>query len=126
MGGFIMDVFDVFQTVSYDFLKISRGGRYGNVIESITPATGVFKLRDGMASVSNQETRESTATLHVRPNESFLAGVNDNMVGHGIRVDDQDYSILQQTGGMNYHNGELEHYRLTLQRADYSDYEETS
>lgn len=121
-----MDVFDVFQSVPYTFLQISRGGRNGNVILEETEATGVFKLRDGIAMQSNQETRESTASLHVRPTESFLATVGNNMVGHGIRVDDQDYSVIEQTGGDNFDTGVREHYRLTLQRADYSDMEVTS
>ena len=121
-----MDVFDVFKSVPYTFLLISRGGRGGNTISDEVETAGVFKLRDGMASISNQEMRESTATLHVRPTEAFIETVNGNMVGHGIRVDDQDYSIIEQTGGDNFDTGVREHYRLTLQRADYSDYEVTS
>lgn len=125
-GAMDTDVFDVFHVSSYTFLIVNRGGVYGNTIDSQEEATGVFKLRDGMVMINNQESRQSDATLHVRPDESFIATVNRNMVGHGIRKDGQDYEIIAQTGGDNFETGLREHYRVTLQRTDYSEYMETS
>lgn len=113
-------VFDLFEEVPYNYLEISRGGVYGNRILSSTPAMGVFKLRNEQVMVNNQELRQSAATLHIRPSEAFA---NDNMVGQGISQGGIDYVIIGQTGGFNFDTGELEHYRLTLQNADYSEYD---
>ena len=88
-------IFDVFDTIPYTFLTISRGGVYGNQILSSTEATGVFKLRSGMNTQNNQETRQSDATLHIRPTESFLTNVPANR----------------------------EHIRVTLQVADFSEFD---
>lgn len=116
-----MDVFDVFELQDYTFLRISRGGVAGSTIVSQTAAKGVLKLRSGMVAVTNQETRQSDATLHVRPTESFAGG---NLVGHGIRCQGKDYQVIGQTDGRNYETGELEHIRLTLGAADFSSYGE--
>lgn len=112
-------VFDVFTVSPYTFLVITRGGVFGNTIASQTQATGVFKLRDGRTRTTNEELVQSDATLHIRPTEPFVA----SLVGNGIRKDGQDYEIIGSTGGDNFETGEREHYRVTLQRADYSDYE---
>lgn len=122
-GSIVETVFDVFEEVPYQFLEVARGGVYGNRITAVHNATGVFKLRNEMVQVNNQELRQSAATLHVHPNESFLTGSD---VGKGIRVEGQDYEIIGQTGGRNFDTGELEHYTLTLQNTDYSDYTEGS
>lgn len=113
-------VFDVFTVSPYTFLEVTRSGVFGNTIASTVDAMGVFKLRDGMVNTDNEESRQSDATLHVRPSESFA---QNNMVGNGIRKDGQDYEIVGSTGGDNFDTGVREHYRLTLQRADFSDYE---
>ena len=123
-----MDVFDVFKTSPYTFLTVRRGGVYGNTIEASTEAQGVFKLRNGMIVVNNQESygtgaQNASATLHVKPSESFA---NDEMIGNGIRHNGLDYEITGQTGGYNFETGVLEHYRLTLERTDYAELEETS
>lgn len=121
-----MDIFDVFNLSDYIFLRISRGGVYGNIIEEEYEASGVFKLRSGMIQSNNQESRQSESTLHVRPDESFLQDITVDgkilFVGHGVSINGEDYEIIGATGGQNYESGELEHYRLTLQSADYSDY----
>lgn len=114
-------VFDHFEVTPYEFLSIKRGTVLGNVIEESFEATGVFKLRNGIISVTNQESHQSDATLHIRPSESFAT---TDMVGQGIRKDGIDYEIVGQTGGFNFDTNELEHYRVTLQRADFV--EETS
>ncbi len=91
-------VFDMFDASDYSFLEISRGGVYGNRIVSETTAEGIFKLRGGMVSSNNQETRDSDATLHIKPDEPF---VSSEFAGR-------------------------EHIRLTLKAADYSAYTEES
>lgn len=116
-------VFDVFDLSEYQFLEVSRGGVYGNQITATHNATGVFKLRNEMVQSNNQELHQSAATLHVRSDEPFISSI---AVGQGIRCQGQDYEIIGQTGGDNYDNGMREHYTLTLQNTDYSDYTETS
>lgn len=121
MERYDMDtVFDVFTVSPYTFLEITRGGVHGNTIASTSDAMGVFKLRDGMVSTNNQESHQSDATLHIRSSESFVA---NGLISNGIRHDGQDYEIVGSTGGDNFDTGVREHYRLTLQRADFSDYE---
>lgn len=121
-----MEVFDVFDLTPYVFLQISRGGVAGNVIEGEADATGVFKLRSQMVRGENAETKESSATLHIRPAETFLATNDNNLVGHGVRVGGKDYEIIGQTGGKNFHDGVMEHYTATLQESDFSDFEGSS
>lgn len=116
-------VFDVFEEVPYQFLEVSRGQVYGNVITVTHDATGVFKLRNEMVQVNNQELRQSAATLHIHPDEVFITSID---VGQGIRCQGQDYEIIGQTGGDNFDDGEREHYRLTLQNTDYSGFAEGS
>lgn len=121
-----MEVFDVFDLTDYTFLQIARGGIAGNTIESETDAEGVFKLRSDMVRGENAETKESNATLHVRPTEPFLAALDNNLVGHGIAVFQKTYEVIGQTGGMNFDTGTMEHYTLTLQETEFSDYGESS
>lgn len=116
-------IFDHFEVTPYTFLTISRGEVYGNVIVDEVEAEGVFKLRNGMVTVNNQESAQSDATLHVKPSESFAT---TDMVGQGIRKDGLIYEIVGQTGGFNFDTNELEHYRLTLQRSDLVEDEESS
>lgn len=108
-------VFDVFDLSEYTFHVLSRGGVSGNTIVSSHEAEGVFKLRSDLVRGENAETKESNATLHIRPTESFLAALDNNLVGHGVSCQDKDYEVIGQTGGQNYANGELEHYTVTLQ-----------
>jgi hypothetical protein len=123
-------VFDLFEESPYEFLVISRGGVYGNQITVAYDATGVFKLRDSQIQVNNQELRQSAATLHIHPDEPFIADITVDgkilFVGHGIRVAGVDYEIIGDTAGDNYDTGEREHYTLTLQNADFSDFSEES
>lgn len=112
-----MDVFDVFELTPYTFLTISRGGVAGNVITDTTDAEGVFKLRTGMVSGNDQETKSADATLKIRPDETF---VSTGFIGHGIRIQGKDYEITGLTAGDNYDDGTREHYQVTLQAADFS------
>lgn len=108
------NVFDVFEQQPYTFVRINRGGAYGVIATEEIEAMGVFKLRNEQVSVNNQELRQSAATLHIRPDETFATS---NLVGNGIVADGQEYEIIAQTGGRNYETNEVEHYRLTLQNA---------
>lgn len=114
-----MDVFDTFQVTPYTFLQLKQGSVTGNTIVSQTAATGILKLRDGMAANFEQETVTSDATLHIRPSEAFV-GTLGNLVGHGIRSSkvgkQQDYRIIGQVEGYNFHTNELEFIKVTLKR----------
>lgn len=109
-------VFDLFDLTDYTFLEVSRGGIEGNVIINETQAEGVFKLRSGMNVASDQETKTSDATLHIKPDEPF----SSNLMGNGVRVFGNEYEIVGATGGMNFETGEMEHYRVTLQATEFT------
>lgn len=96
MGG--PDVFDVFDLSDYTFLEISRGGVAGNTIVASYEASGIFKLRSGLIRGENSENVEQGATLHIRPTEAFVEA----------------------------HTPNREHYTLTLNPIDWSDFEESS
>lgn len=92
------EVFDVFDLSNYTFLQVSRGGVAGNRIVESYSAYGVFKLRSGLVRGENSENVEQGATLHVRPTEPFVEPLGTNR----------------------------EHYTLTLNPTDFSDYGESS
>lgn len=103
---------------------------YGNHITAVHEAYGVFKRRESMIQSNNQELRESASTLHIHPEEPFIANITVDgkilLVGHGVRVNGVDYEIIGDTGGQNFDDGDLEHYTLTLKATDYSEYGEGS
>ncbi len=115
-----MDVFSHFTSTPYIFLELNRGGILGDTIKSQTLADGIFKERDGRVEFNQSLTTEdSSATLHVKPSEPFVASLSENLVGHGIRHQGQDYLIIGQTtgrGGVDF--GTVEHYHLTLRREE--------
>lgn len=113
-----MTVFDVFAQVPYEFLAIKRGQVYGNRILNKRSLMGVFKLKSGMTSADGMELLDSDATLHAHPED--FAGVNTNsLVGQGVRINGQDYSIEGVSEGFNYNNGVLEHIYMKLQKAQF-------
>lgn len=109
-----MDVFTAFKTTPYTFQKLGQGGIYGNKVLVETAAQGVFKLRRGLTQGQDMQNATSTATLHIRPSEGFLSGLTD-LVGHGVKVNSQEYRIVGVTNGMNFDTNVLEHITLTLQ-----------
>ena len=111
-----MTVFEAFEQITYTYLEVSRGETYGNRITKETDHLGVFKLRSGMTQSNNMETRESSATLHIHPEDAVGGG---EIVGNGIRYDGKDYKIVGVTEGRNFATNEIEHYTLTLERAEY-------
>lgn len=114
-------MFDLFTTTDYTFLRLdSMAG--GNIVVAEYPANGIVKLRDGMLQADNVEAYDSTSTVHVRPSETFLATVDNNMVGHGIRVTkdgkEATYRIEGQTEGFDYDLGKLEFYKVTVKKEE--------
>lgn len=119
-----VDVFQAFPNAlkPYTFLELERGTPVGNVIKSTTSAEGIFKHRTDLVLSDNQENRSSSSRLHIKPSESFLSTFNGNIKGHGIRIEGNDYVILDQTGGDNYETGIREHVSVILQASDFSDW----
>lgn len=91
----------------------------GNTITEEAELNGVFKLRTGEETSNNMELRNSTATLHVHP-EDFEEPYT-YLVGQGVRKDCVDYEITSVTGGLNFVTGIIEHLTLTLNIADYAE-----
>lgn len=114
-----MDVFTAFTTDSYTFLQLDSGAG-GNKVVKETEATGVVKLRDGMVQVDNVETKNSDASVHIRPGEPFIAEVAGNMVGHGLRITKNgltdEYRIIRQVEGFDFDNSTLEFIRVDLKK----------
>lgn len=121
-GCGVITVFDAYTLQDYTFLQLSRGGVAGNTATNTYLAQGVFKLRTGLVRGENSENKDSNATLHIKPSEQFVSLLGGNLIGHGIQVDDTTYQITGQTAGMNYHTGDLEHYTVTLQETELSDF----
>ena len=124
-----MDLFALFANTDYTFLQLDQNVE-GNVIVEETPAVGVFKLRDGMTALDNVEFNTSDATLHIKPDEAFIATVSGNLVGHGVRVgiagsSALDYRIEGSTEGRDYDTGELKFFLLNLKRTDIATWEES-
>lgn len=118
VGSVAVTVFDVFVQVPYELLTIKRGNVYGNRIVSKRSLMGVFKLKSNMDKANGMELLDSDATLHAHPND--FAGTNTNdLVGQGIRINGQDYSIEGVSEGMNFDNGILEHIYMRLQKASF-------
>jgi hypothetical protein len=115
-----VDVFQLFTTTDYTFLEIDSKSA-GNIVLNEYASNGIVKLRDGKVQVDNVESYEATSTIHVRPLEAFLATLGGNMVGHGIRVEKDnheavEYRIIRQVEGYDFDTGELEFYKITLNR----------
>lgn len=114
-----MDVFTLFTTDDYTFLQLQSGSG-GNKIVKETAANGVVKLRDGMVQVDNVETKNSDASVHIRPGEPFIAEVDGNMVGHGLRItkngQTDNYRIIRQVEGFDFDTDVLEFIRVDLKK----------
>lgn len=111
-----MTVFDCFGSVSYQYLLTAHSTIAGDIIESATTLSGIFKLRDGMVE-GDRELRTSDATLHVHP-EDFEHP--EALVGNGILYGGVFYEIIGCTAGTNFNSHEVEFYRLTLEVHKYA------
>ncbi len=114
-----MTVFDVFRESSYNYLEIKQSTIAGDLIVSERTLQGIFKDRAGEVQNGNMESVSSTSTLHVYPSD-FPNTDCSSLIGNGIRYNGVEYTITGATAGMNYETGNLEHYRLTLQKAKFT------
>lgn len=114
----MQSVFGVFKQIPYVFLTIAQSRIKGDTIVAERELMGVFKDKSGSVQSGNMESIESTAALHVHP-EDFAGWSTGRFIGQGVRVNGVEYAISGATAGMNYETGELEHYRLTLQKANF-------
>lgn len=114
-------VFDLFTSDNYEYQTVDRGTVEGNKITKTVTHQGVFKLRSGMvqgdrgAYKSDREVEQSDATLHVHP-EDYEGMTPDDLVGNGIRYNGVNYRIAGVTEGKDFDTGEVEFYRLTLEK----------
>ncbi len=111
-------VFDVFTQTPYEFLTIARGQVYGNRVTGSRSLQGIFKLKSGMEKANGMELLNSDATLHVHPEDFADMNTND-LVGQGVTVNGQDYSIEGVSEGKNFDNGIIEHIYMRLQKATF-------
>lgn len=114
-----MTVFDVFKAVPYSYLVIAQGTVRGDAVVSERQLEGIFKDKAGEVQNGNMESVSSTSTLHVYPSD-FPNTDCSSLIGNGIRYNGVEYTITGATAGMNYETGNLEHYRLTLQKAKFT------
>ncbi len=116
----MLDVFTTFKTQPYTFVKYGQGGIYGNTSLQEWNAEGVFKTRRGVSNTALGENPTSTATLHIKPTETFLSGLT-TIEGHGIKFNGNEYRIVGLPEGMNFSTNVLEHITLTLQVEEHTD-----
>jgi len=117
--------FHIFKTQPYDYLEISRGGVRGNIIKSRRTLMGIFKDRDGMTKSGNVEAYKADARIHVKP-EDFDVTSPKELIGNGIKINNQTYSIDNASSGTNFETGEIEHYSLDLTLAKFVEVENDS
>ena len=111
------DVFELFTPTAYSFLQLT-GGTGGNKVIATTQATGILKYRSGLQQSDTAEAFESSATLHIRPNETFIATVGGHLqlVGHGIEANGDNYRISGVSVGTDYDTGLVCFYLCTLKK----------
>lgn len=109
--------FNLFTTTSYTFQQL-ESGIAGNSVTAEWEATGVLKHRDGMVQTANSEAYDSSATLHVRPSEPFIATLGGHMklVGQGVQAGDDTYRITGVREGKDFDTGVVEFYLCTLKK----------
>ncbi len=112
-------VFDVFAQIPYTFLEIGQSHIRGDTILSEREFSGVFKDKSGLVQNGNMESLDSSSTLHIKPADFPQITDCSQLVGHGVRVQGQEYSIKGATAGTNFDTGVIEHYRLTLETAEF-------
>jgi hypothetical protein len=112
-----VNVFDLFETVPYEFLELKAGSGGQHVINT-TATTGVIKYRDGMVQEGNREAHTSQTTLHMRPDEAFINAVGGDLklVGHGVRAEGADYRIDGVKAGRDFEDGSTAFYLCTLKK----------
>lgn len=113
-------VFDVFTSIPYTYLEIEQSHIHGDVIKSERDGLmGVFKDKSGQVQNGNMESIESSSTLHIKPADFPEITGCASLIGQGVRINGQEYSISGATAGTNFDNGTIEHYRLTLDKTEF-------
>lgn len=113
-----MDPFTLFTTADYTFLELAQVAG-GNKVVAETNTDGVIKYRDGLATAfATGETYQSASTLHMRPDEPFIAALGGHLklVGHGIRAGGDDYRIEAVRVGTDFETGQTMFYHCTLKK----------
>lgn len=112
------------------FLELNEGGILGNTIKSTHTFNGILKERKGMSQNQNMELKESTSTLHIPPQEAFIASLSGELVGHGIRATKNgstvEYRIVGQREGYDFDAGVLMFYRIELKKESLAEYTDAS
>lgn len=111
-------VFDVFSEVPYKFLTINQSAVRGDTVAEERELLGIFKDKHGSVQNGNMESIDSTSTLHVHPSD-FPGYTCDGFIGQGVEINGVDYRIKGATAGMNFDNGIIEHFRLTLEQGKF-------
>lgn len=123
-------MFNLFNTNNYKFLILEKE-LIGSVATTEYDAQGLIKFRDGEIVSNNAETFSSSATLHIKPDEPFIALLNGNLLGNGIRIVDEageteDYKIIGQSIGKDFDTGNVEFYKVTLQKENIVEWDSES
>lgn len=106
-------MFELFTNRPYTFLELENSIN-GRTIKNEYPAMGIIKLTSELGGDSMKETELYPVSLHIKPSETFIDG--RNLVGHGIRIEGEDYRIQKQVDGYDFDLGKLEFYKLSLQK----------
>lgn len=123
-------MFNLFNTNPYTFVILEKE-LIGSVATTEYEAEGVIKFRDGEVVSNNAETFSSSATLHIKPDEPFIALLNGNLLGNGVRIVDEageteDYRIIGQSIGKDFDTGNVEFYKVTLQKENIVEWDSES
>lgn len=124
-----MEPFTLFANTPYTFLKIKQDVT-GNTVEQEWEAKGIFKIRDAMLQIDNVEQYDGLeASLHIKPSEPFIATLNAELVGHGIRASKDGtepltYRIRAIVEGRDFDTGVLKFYRVLLKRESLSEWQD--
>lgn len=123
-------MFNLFNTNPYTFVILEKE-LIGSVATTEYEAEGVIKFRDGEVVSNNAETFSSSATLHIKPDETFIALLDGNLLGNGVRIVDEageteDYKIIGQSIGKDFDTGNVEFYKVTLQKENIVEWDSES
>lgn len=118
--GTTMNPFDLFETQDYIFLQL-ESGTGGNKVVQEYEANGIVRLREGMVQDGLTEAYDSSSTVHIRPSEPFVAALEGNLVGHGMRINNYageplDYRITGPSQAPDYDEGTYPFYKVTLKK----------
>ena len=111
-----MSVFSVFREFvkPYTFLKLEPSGA-GMKVVGETEAEGIYKLVEGKTESDAMEQATSDAVIKVKYDEPFTA---ENMVGHGIKIDDAQGGRTYRIEGQSLAQ-DRDFYNLTLTREEF-------